>query len=117
MIVEKNYDFNAPVEVLFIFRFPLENKEYEEHGIPYLFSWEEVKAIEGYAFKDDWKTYKGEKYIINFYNDSPKLVLGSYASMKAHWTKFKTKYPIFRDENHKETKTKSRKKKAEEGPG
>jgi hypothetical protein len=97
MEIEQDYNFNDPVEVVEIFRIAGETGKATEYSSKSSFLWEDLKLIEEYPYPDNWEKYSGEKYHIILNGLPPKLVLGSYHSMKMYWIMFRNSYPIFVD--------------------
>jgi len=112
-MVENDYNFNKPVEIIEIFRVHAEEGSYnggeedeeprsisrkgrlEEHSRVSYFLWENLEEVDSYAYPDDWTKFKGDKYTITLRGHPPKLILGSYKNMVAYWTLFREQYPIF----------------------
>lgn len=97
MEIEHNLNFNNPLELTVIFRSENRHtKKTEEYGHKLAVGWENIKTVEEYAFKDDWELYKGEKYIIELYdNRESRLILGSYDTMINYWRQFRNEFPLF----------------------
>lgn len=118
-MVEKDYNFNRPVEVVEIFRTEVGRKleefdeeeprnspinvKLEEHSRISYFLWENLEEVDSYAYNDDWTKFKGEKYTITLRGHPPKLILGNYKNMVAYWTMFRQQYPIFVERQEHDT--------------
>lgn len=94
-LVEQNYNYNTPLELTEIHRTPKPDGGMEELAAKFVIGWEEIRMIEQYAYKDDWSTYKGEKYFLITTLSQPKLILGSYSEIKQYWTNMRERYPLF----------------------
>lgn len=67
-------------------------QEYKEFAGKTWVCWEDIKSIREYAFTDDWKTYKGNKYVITFYGEPEGMVVyGDMYSIVEHWKEYKNK--------------------------
>lgn len=114
-------NYNDPIEVTELFRVPIAPEEegeeyseeireiltkntktaveyeYEEFSLKRQVCWEDIKSIRQYGFKDNWKKYKGEKYLIHLsYQPEEVLVFGNYQAMCEYWREFRNTYPLFK---------------------
>jgi len=94
-ILERDYNYNTPLELTEIFRMPNEEGILEERAAKFVIGWEDLRSIEQYIHPDNWINYKGEKYYIVLSFGQPKLIYGSYNEIKQYWTTMREKYPLF----------------------
>lgn len=97
-MVEKDYNFNDPVEVTSIFREQIKTEEgieTEEFSAKCCFLWENVVGIEEYAHPDNWVKYPGAKVFVHLQPLGTKLLLGDYQNMKNYFRMYRRACPTF----------------------
>jgi len=111
--LDPNYNFNDPLKLTVIFRDPIYKdeedqnntellhelgikietkveREFTEHSGEVYITWEQITAIKSYPYKDDWKTFKGSKFYISYYDTSNDyLVYGDINTIVGYWTMFR----------------------------
>lgn len=98
-MIEKDYNFNDPVEVTTIFREQVQDEDgnpvLEEYSSKCCFLWENLIGIEEYAHPDNWKKYPGDKFFIHLQPLGTKLVFGNYQNTKKYFQMFRRACPTF----------------------
>ena len=93
-------NYNDPLELTVVFRVA-DNPESppKEYAAKIACLWEDVKLIEQYPYKDNWREFPGPKYYITLAGDAQtsRLVLGDYHNMVLHWLDLRRTYPLFPD--------------------
>lgn len=98
MEVQHDFNFNEPLELTEIFRFPVGEGQNQEFTGKIYIGWEDIKLIKSYPFVDNWEENKGPKFYLFTHNHPEFLILGDMDQLTAYWKAFRLKYPLFRSQ-------------------